>query len=218
MKRQKNLPNPDKIRQVSPNRPAPVAIREAAEIIEKGGIVIIPTRCLYGLAADAFNAAAVQKIFGLKNRPADNPILVLIKTKDELSRLARDIPAYADRIMNRFWPGKVTLIFHARGGLPVELTAGSGKIGVRLPGHPIARAVVQATPNPITGTSANLSGKAGCSRVAKLAPEIAEKVDLIIDAGPLKGGAGSTVVDVTESSPKILREGEVSAGDILTSY
>ncbi|UCH20370.1 MAG: threonylcarbamoyl-AMP synthase [Deltaproteobacteria bacterium] len=212
------MKNPNKTRKIATNSPAPDAIREAAEIIKKGGVVLIPTRCLYGLAADAFNAAAVQKIFELKNRPADNPILVLIKTKDELSRVALDVPAYATRIMDRFWPGKVTLIFQARDNLPVALTAGSGKIGVRLPGHPIANAVVQAAPNPITATSANLSGKAGCSHVANLEPEIAEKVDLIIDAGPLIGGVGSTVVDVTESSPRILREGEVSARDILTVY
>jgi L-threonylcarbamoyladenylate synthase len=207
----------NKIRKIDPINPAPQVIKDAAAIIDRGGVVVIPTRCLYGLAADALNAVAVQRVFAIKKRAIDNPILVLIKSVDELPRMAVDIPLHARRIMEKFWPGLVTIVFEAQNDLPVELTAGTGKIGIRLPGHNIARAIARLTANPITGTSANLSGKAGCARVADLDAAIAEKADLIIDAGPLKGGVGSTLVDVTRNPPIILREGEVSTEDILTA-
>ena len=215
IKKQKNFHNINTIYELDPNNPAPEVIGMAAGIINSGGVVLVPTRCLYGLGADAFNAAAVHKVFEIKNRPVDNPILVLIKSKEALDSLAVDIPAYARRIMDKFWPGKVTIVFQAKNNVPAELTAGTGKIGVRLPAQPIARSLVRACSNPITGTSANLSGNAGCFRVADLEAEVAKKLDMIIDAGPLKGGVGSTVIDVTHDPPLILREGEVSARDIL---
>jgi L-threonylcarbamoyladenylate synthase len=215
IKKPKNSYNINDIYKLDPDNPTPDVIGVAAGIINSGGVVLVPTRCLYGLGADAFNGAAVHKVFEIKNRPVDNPILVLIKSKDELDRVAVNIPSYACRIMDKYWPGKVTIVFQAKKDVSAELTAGTGKIGVRLPEQKIARALVRACSNPITGTSANLSGKAGCSRVADLEPQVAEKLDMIIDAGPLKGGVGSTVIDVTQDSPKILREGQVSAEDIL---
>lgn len=174
----------------------------------------IPTRCLYGLAVDAFNISAVDRIFKIKRRPVQKPLLVLIDKADQLNRLAGHVPATAFAIMGKFWPGNVTLVFEARKNLPSGLTAGSGKIGVRQPGQPVAMALAAAVQGPITGTSANLSGKAGCYHMADLDREISEQIDLALDAGPLKGGAGSTVVDVTGEHPRILREGGVSAGDI----
>ena len=217
IKKPKNSHNIDNIYEVDPDNPAPDVIGMAAWIITSGGVVLIPTRCLYGLGADAFNVAAVHKVFEIKNRPDDNPILVLIKSKVELGRLVVNIPPYAHRIMDEFWPGKVTVVFQAKNDVPAELTAGTGKIGVRLPEQKTARVLVRACSNPITGTSANLSGHAGCFRVADLDPRVAKKLDMIIDAGPLKGGVGSTVIDVTHDPPLILREGEVSARDILKS-
>ncbi len=216
IKKPKNSHSINNIYELDPDNPAPDVIGMAAGIINSGGVVLVPTRCLYGLGADAFNVAAVHKVFEIKNRPVDNPILVLIKSKDELDRVAVNIPSYARRIMDKFWPGKVTIVFQAKNDVPAELTARTGKIGVRLPEQKISRALVRACSNPITGTSANLSGNAGCFRVADLEPKVAEKLDLIIDAGPLKGGVGSTVIDVTQESPVILREGEVPAGDILS--
>ena len=174
----------------------------------------MPTRCLYGLVADAMNPAAVERVIKIKQRPQDNPILVLIDSKNQLKMLVKKIPPAADAIMKAFWPGRVTLVFDARDTLPVLLTARTGKIGVRLPGHPVAAAMLRQINGPVTGTSANLSGHPACSRLADLDPRIAGRVDLILDVGPLKGGVGSTVVDVTEHPPKILREGEVTASQI----
>ena len=204
----------DKIRKVNGANPNTGIITEAADIIRHGGVVVFPTRSLYGLGADAFNAKAVNRLFHIKKRSTSKPILVLIEDKDELDRLAATIPPVATAIMERFWPGRVSIVFQAKEGLSADLTAGTKKIGIRLPGHNIASALVKASGGPITGTSANISGNAGCFQINDLDEEIADQVDLILDAGPLRGGAGSTVVDVTEETPLILREGELPKKDI----
>jgi len=183
-------------------------------MIKQGGVVVFPTRGLYGLGADALDPDAVEKIIKIKQRPADNPILVLIYSRRQLDSLVKNISPAAAAIMDAFWPGRVTLVFDACDSLSNRLTARSGKIGVRLAGHPVAAALVRQVGRPVTGTSANLSGRPGCHQVQYLDPPVAEQVDLILDAGVLEGGAGSTVVDVTIDPPKILREGQVPADDI----
>jgi len=200
---------------VEPDYPAPEAINRAASVIRQGGIIAFPTRCLYGLGADAFNIEAVQRIFEIKQRPPLKPVLILIDHVSQLERLVVQISRSAADIMRAFWPGGVTLVFEAADAVPPVLTGGSGRIGIRLPGHPVASALVRAVAGPVTGTSANLSGDAACHRIEDLAPQVARRLDLILDAGPLKGGIGSTVVDVTADKPKILREGEISAAEIM---
>ena len=205
----------DKVRKVNSANPETGIIAEAARIIRNGGVVVFPTRSLYGLGADAFNAGAVNRIFHIKKRPANKPILVLIEDMDELNRLAALVPPVATAIMERFWPGSVSIVLQAKEGLSSNLTAGTKKIGIRLPGHNIAYTLVKAAGSPITGTSANLSGSTGCFQVNDLDEKIVDSVDLILDAGSLRGGAGSTVVDVTGETPLILRQGELSKRDIL---
>ena len=205
----------NKVRKINCANPETGIIAEAARIIRNGGVVVFPTRSLYGLGADAFNAKAVNRIFHIKQRPANKPILVLIKDKDELDRLAALVPPAATAIMERFWPGRVSIVFQAKEGLSANLTAGTNKIGIRLPGHNIAYKLVKAADGPITGTSANLSGSAGCFQINDLDEKIVDSVDLILDAGPLKGGIGSTVVDVTGETPLILRQGELSRKDVF---
>ena len=207
----------DKVRKVNCANPDTGIIAEAASIIRNGGVVVFPTRSLYGLGADAFNAKAVNRIFHIKQRPVNNPILVLIKDKNELDRLATLVPPAATAIMERFWPGRVSIVFQAKEGLVANLTAGTNKIGIRLPGHNIAYKLVKAADGPITGTSANLSGSAGCFQINDLDEKIVDSVDLILDAGPLKGGVGSTIVDVTGEEPLILRQGELSKKDIFNA-
>jgi L-threonylcarbamoyladenylate synthase len=205
-----------KIVQVDPQHPAAAAITKAVAAVRAGGVIAFPTRCLYGLGADAFNADAVERIFEIKQRSPQNPILILIDQTSRLERLVAHVSPAAARIMDHFWPGRITLVFKAGEAVPPYLTAGSGKIGIRLPGHPVAAALVQALQSPLTGTSANLSGRPGCRRIEDLEFQIAGKLDLILDAGPLKGDVGSTVVDVTVDPPKVLREGEVSGAEIMT--
>jgi L-threonylcarbamoyladenylate synthase len=182
------------IRRIHPENPQPEFILQAAEIVKSGGVVVFPTRCLYGLGADALQRQTVQWVFAIKQRSEQNPILVLIDHPGQLAQLAKRIPDAATRLMERFWPGRITLVLEARDKLPDDLTAHSG---------------------PITGTSANLSGRPGCHRIDDLDAQIAGQTDLILDAGRLKGGIGSTVVDVSESKPRILREGEVASKEIL---
>jgi len=205
-----------KIVQIDPQHPSQNAILQAAAAVRSGGVIAFPTRCLYGLGADAFNAEAVARIFSIKHRPVENPILILIDRPDRLERLVCDASPAAARIMDRFWPGRITLVFKAAAEVPAYLTAGTGKIGIRLPGHPVAAALLRVLQTPLTGTSANLSGKSGCRRIEDLENQIAGQLDLILDTGPLKGGRGSTVVDVTLDPPKVLREGEVSEAEIMT--
>ena len=203
------------IRKINSKQPEPEIIAEAAEIIKQGGVVVFPTRCLYGLGVDAFNPDAVEKVIKIKQRPADNPILVLIHSRRQLDSLVTNISPAAVAIMEAFWPGRVTLVFGARETLSNRLTARTGKIGVRLAGHPVAAALAQQVGRPMTGTSANVSGKPGCYHAQYLEAPIAQRVDLILDAGTLEGGVGSTVVDVTADEPRILREGQVTVAEIL---
>lgn len=205
----------NKVRRIDPVNPRPDIIDEAARIIKDGGVVVFPTRSLYGLGADALNVKAVIRVFRIKRRPGSKPILVLIKNKNELDRLVEHIPRMASVIMENFWSGRVSIVFKAKKGLSTDLTAGTEKIGIRLPGHNVASALVNAAGGPITGTSANISGSAGCFQIDDLESKIADRVDLILDAGSLKGGAGSTVVDVTGETLRILREGELPAKDIF---
>ncbi len=206
--------NPSNIRRINSEKPEPAIIEEAADVIQQGGVVVFPTRCLYGLGANAFDASAVKRVSLIKQRPADNPILTLIDSKQRLDELAASIPPVADVLMQAFWPGRLTLVFEARKSLSQQLTAGSGKIGVRLPGHPVAYALARQSSTALTGTSANISGRPGCHRVEDLDDPIAGQVDLILDGGMLKGGVGSTVIDITQNPPQILREGQVSAEEI----
>jgi L-threonylcarbamoyladenylate synthase len=210
------MPSPKTYR-INPDNPDPDIIQKAAAIIRKGGVVAFPTRCLYGLGADAFNPDAVARLFKIKQRPAENPILILIDSVDRLDGLVERISESAQAIMAKFWPGRVTLVFKASDKVPDYLTAGSGKIGIRLAGHPAAAALAAAVRGPITGTSANLSGQPGCHRIEDLPPAVGAELDLILDAGPLRGGRGSTVVDVTGHIPRVLREGIVSKKEILAS-
>jgi len=202
------------IRKINPGEPEPQIIAEAVAVIKNGGVVVFPTRCLYGLGADAMNPDAVERVFEIKQRPDNKPILVLINSREQLETLVKKIPPAAAALIDTFWPGRVTLVFEARDSLSARLAAGTGKIGVRFAGHPAAAALIKESGCPITGTSANLSGSPGCFRLSDLDAPVAEQVDLILDAGRLRGGTGSTVVDVTGKKMRILREGEVTAEEI----
>jgi len=200
------------------NTPDSEAIERAGRIIRNGGLVVFPTSGLYGLGADPFNPEAVDRIFMIKGRSRQKPVLVLIHYESELERLVRRVTPLARKLMDRFWPGRITLVMDAAPVLPAGLVAGTGKIGVRLCGHPVGAALIKAAGCPITGTSANLSDQGGCADIAALDARIAQGVDLILDTGPLAGGSGSTVVDVSGKNPVILREGAVPAADIQAVF
>lgn len=193
-------------------------IGEAAALMKEGGLVVFPTSSFYGLGTGAFNAKAVDRVFRVKNRDPQKPVLILVASLADVATLVRSIPQRAMRLMEAFWPGGLTLVFQAADLLPSNLTGYTGKIGIRLASHPVASALVTAMGGPITGTSANLSGKSSCTAVAEIDRYIKDQVDLVLDAGKLAGGKGSTVVDVTQDPPKVLREGAVGAEKVAAMF
>ncbi len=207
----------DKIRPIDARSSDPETLRHAAGIIRRGGVVVFPTLGLYGLGADAFNAAAVARIFALKGRNPLKPILVMIHDRSQLDRLVPRVDARSAFLMDRFWPGRVTFVLPARAGLARGLTSADGKIAVRLAGHRVAAALVAAAGTPITATSANLSGAGGCADVRHIEAEVLAAVDFVLDAGPTSGAA-STIVDISGDRPRVLRSGAVSDAAISAAW
>ena len=199
-----------KFRTIDPAAPDTALIHQAADTLREGGVVVVPTRHLYGLAVDALNPEAVERVFTLKQRPRERALLILVASREEVRQYARDLDDRAAALMDAFWPGKLTMVLKARSHLPEGLTGGTGRIGIRLAGHPVCRAIARAFSGPFTATSANLSGQPGCHRSEDLDPSIADTADLVLDAGPLRPGVGSTVVDVQPSAVVVLREGAVA--------
>ena len=198
--------------------PSRRVLQRATAILAHGGLVAYPTRCLYGLGVDALNADAVDCVYQVKRRPVEKPLSILIPDHDDLQNWTTTITPSARWLMERFWPGKVTFILQAGERLPRQLMGKGDSIGVRLPAHGVAAALVKAFGRPVTATSANLSGSPGCRRIEEFAPEMVRQLDLILDAGVLEEGVGSTVVDLTGDSPAVVREGVVSAGQILSAW
>lgn len=193
---------------VDPSSPSPAAVADAAAVLEAGGVVAFPTETFYGLGVAALDAAAVRRLFALKGRPESRPILVLVDDPARIERFAL-LTESARALIARHWPGALTLVLAARSAVPPELTAGTGTVGVRQPGHPVARALASALAAPVTAPSANLSGETPPTTAADVLDVFDGRIDLVLDAGPTAGGLPSTVVDVTVDPPRVLREGVI---------
>ena len=189
-------------------------IQEAAQVIHEGGVVAVPTESFYGLAVHALDEKAIGRLFAVKRRREDNPVLILIPSKEGLSSYVTEVHEKGRKLMERFWPGGLTMVFFAGPILPRSLTAGTGKIGVRLSSHPVPTELARAVGAPITGTSANRSGRPSCSTAEEVMEALGEDIDLILDGGKTAGGKGSTVLDVTTDPPVVLREGIVSRNEL----
>jgi L-threonylcarbamoyladenylate synthase len=195
-------------------KPDPQGIKKAAQILLRGGIIAFPTETFYGLAADALNEGALKKIFQVKGREEGKPLLLLVADKNWLKGLVQNISPLAERLMDRFWPGPLTLVFNTSPQLSPLLTADTGKIGVRLSPHPVTQALVQAVGRAITGTSANLSGQPGTLTAREVFQSLGESLDAVLDGGKTAGGPGSTVLDVSDPPPRIIREGMISRSEL----
>jgi L-threonylcarbamoyladenylate synthase len=185
-------------------------LRRAAEVILSGGVVCFPTESFYGLAVHMVNEEAVERLFEIKERQKDQPILLLTPSVFQVENYVKGISETARKLMSRFWPGGLTLLFEAKSNLSRLLTADTGKIGMRLSGHSLATKLARAVGIPITGTSANISGSPPCVTADTVAKSLGGKVDLILDGGETPGGEGSTIVDVTVSPPRVVREGMIA--------
>jgi len=194
---------------VDASRPTPAALEAAARILRAGGLVAFPTETFYGLGAHALDDVAVVRVFQAKGRPRDKPLLVLVDSLVMVERVAREVSVRARRLMARYWPGPLTLVLPAHPALPMALTAGTGTIGVRLSGHPVARGLVAAVGAPVTAPSANPHGKASPRTADEALAGLGARVDLVLDGGPTLGGPASTVLDLTGTSAVLLRAGGV---------
>ena len=197
---------------IDPGKPDEEKLREAVRILLEGGVAAFPTETFYGLGADARNEAAVEKIFRIKGRDFLNPIALIVADEREVVPLVEEIPAAAKILIQTFWPGPLTLIFRAAPSVSSRLTGGTGKIGIRVSSHPIARLLAAGLSGPLTATSANRSGGPECSSADAVIRTLGDLPDAVIDGGPTPGGAGSTILDVTVSPPRILREGAIPGG------
>jgi len=194
---------------IDPHNIAPSSIEKAITILEAGGVVAFPTETFYGLAADATNEKAVDRIFEIKGRSFNNPIALIISKENDLDLLADNIPEEAKKLMAAFWPGPLTLVFKASPSVSPRLTASTGKIGIRISSHPIAHALAAGLGRPITATSANLSGGRECTTAEEVRGQMANVQLTVIDGGPTLGVRGSTFLDVTVDPPVLLREGAI---------
>jgi L-threonylcarbamoyladenylate synthase len=194
---------------VDPIHPDESAMRAAGALVETGGLVAFPTESFYGLGADALDADAIGRVFEVKGRPESKPLLVLVDSLDMVARLTTRISAGAQDLMRRHWPGPLTLVLEAAAAVPDALTAGTGTVGVRMPGHAVARALVRAASRPITAPSANPSRAAPPLTAEAVREYFDGRVEMILDGGATAGGAGSTVADCTRWPPRILRQGPV---------
>jgi L-threonylcarbamoyladenylate synthase len=192
------------------------SVPSAVGVLRSGGVVAFPTETYYGLGADISNEIGIRKVFEVKSRSYHQPLLILIPSVQVLPELVLEIPPPAKTLMSALWPGGLTLVFRAARGLSPLLTAGTGKIGIRFSSHPIATAIAAALEGPVTGTSANVTGAPPCREAKEVKRTLGTMVDLILDGGATPGGMSSTLLDVTVTPPRILREGAVSSDRIRT--
>jgi len=192
----------------------PLPLSLIKETLAGGGLIAYPTDTFYGLGADPFNAEAVSKIFEIKNRSADNPILVLVSSIGQLGLLTDKITPLAQTAMDAFWPGPLTLLFESLPNLPKVLTGGTGKIGVRYPSNEFIKTLIAGIGHPLTASSANLSGGDNPETAQEVEQSLGLNLDLILDGGKTKGQQPSTVLDATDAPPRIVREGAVPRAEI----
>ena len=178
------------------------------------GVVAFPTDTLFGLGANVFSTLAVRRIFTIKSRPTGMAMPVLLGSLEHLSKVAADIPVLGRQLMERFWPGALTLVMNRSADLPQEVTGGGDTVAVRMPDHPLALALARGLGGPITGTSANISGGVDLTTWKELAELLGGKVDLILTGGPTPSGRASTVVDLTTDTPTLVRAGTLSIASI----
>lgn len=185
-------------------------IRTAAKILQEGGLVAFPTETVYGLGGNGLDGAACEKIYIAKGRPSDNPLILHISEFEELNAIVREISPAAQKLMDAFWPGPLTMVFPKADIVPLKATGGLDTVAVRFPSHPVARAIIKAAGLPIAAPSANSSGKPSPTRASHVEFDLNGKIDMIVDGGAAEWGLESTIVDVSGDVPMILRPGAVT--------
>lgn len=190
---------------VNGSRPEPAKIKKAASVLKKGGLVVFPTETVYGLGANLFDERAIKKIYEIKNRPKNKPLTIHIADTAAVKKMVGRIPSMAGRLMDRYWPGPLTIILKDRSGK---------KIGFRMPDNKTAFLLIKKAGVPVVAPSANISGSKPPTGAKEVLRALNGKIDIIIDGGKTKIGIESTVVDMTGRRPKVLREGAISKAEI----
>lgn len=194
---------------IDPIAPDAGVINAAVRAIKGGGIVAMPTDTLYGLAANPFDAAALAAIQRLKERPTERAIPLVAADADQIAATLGVLPMLARLLAIRFWPGPLTMLMQAPERLPAEVTGGTGRVGVRVPAHAVARGLCAACGTPLTATSANKSGQPATNDPDAVAESLGDGIDLLLDAGITPGGPPSTIIDVTDATPRVIRQGAI---------
>jgi L-threonylcarbamoyladenylate synthase len=200
--------------EVNPNAPDLFSIKRAASIIKSGGLVAFPTETVYGLGADACNETAVRRIFEAKGRPADNPLIVHVCDEAMLGVVADDIPASALKLVERFWPGPLTLVLKRSSRLAPSVSTGLPTVAVRMPANPVALELIRSAETPIGAPSANVSGRPSATSAAHVLEDFEGKIDMVLDGGRTQIGIESTVLDLTVDSAVVLRPGWITRESI----
>ena len=206
------------ILRVSAQSPSADVLRYAAERLQHGEVVAVPTDTVYGLAADPFNLSAVEEIFRVKGRQEDRALPILVKSIEQALLLARDVPDAFLTLANKFWPGALTLVVEATHRLPLKVTGNTGRVALRWADSQIIAALIEAVGGPVTGTSANLSGRPSCTNVPQLVEQLGERLPLILDAGDTGGTLGSTIVRIEGDSWSIARQGALPDAEIHRAF
>ncbi len=194
------------------------ALAQATAVLDRGGLVVIPTDTVYGVAARLDRPEAVARLYVAKGRPEDKPIPVLISSPDQLARLTRDLPAGAATFVARFWPGALTVALPRSSAVPDLVVAGGDTVGLRMPDHPFALALIAACGGALAVTSANRSGEPSLREAAAVAVALGDAVDLIVDGGETPGGVASTVIALDDGGPRVLREGPFDAATLHAAW
>ena len=190
------------------------ALSVAVRKLRDGGVVAIPTDTLFGLAADAFNHEAIERVFAIKERPEGMALPVLLAGLDQLPAVVTGVSGNVAALSEAFWPGPLTLVLPRAAALPARLTAGAPTVAVRVPAHPVPRKLARMLGRPVTGTSANISGAPDPLTIAEVHSQVGDRVDCIIEHGPRPAGTASTIVDLSDGSLRLLREGAIPLADI----
>jgi L-threonylcarbamoyladenylate synthase len=199
---------------VDPYLPDTEVVARAAQAIGRGGLVVMPTDTLYGLAVDPFDEFAVERIFQAKGRDAAQALPLIAADRAQVAASLGALPPQAAALAEHFWPGPLTLLVPAPGGLASGVAGATGRVGVRVPAHAVARALCAACGSPLTATSANLSGKPASNDPDVVWQTIGDRVDVLLDAGLTPGGPPSTILDVTGSTPVLIRAGAIGWEEI----
>jgi len=200
-----------------PVRPSEEAIVAAALVVKAGGLAVLPSDTVYGLVADLYSLEAIERLYGLKERPAAKGLPVFIGDRSELDNLAAEIPEETSILMDLYWPGPLSIVLKKNPQVPDAVTGGRPTIAVRQPGYVVCQGVLKEVGGPLTGTSANLTGGLAPRAVADLDPAIVEGVDIIIDGGVCPYGVPSTILDVSGPVWRVLRQGPVTKEAIETA-